>query len=254
MFIERDLRRDDDNVQLGIQSLRKKFSSLIRNLIKQLESEKTPVSDVHETLVWKIPQRLKKIYDKVRTEMYCRLEECKTLREFFAVLDSNWTFIDFDLLECIINEHGNDKLKSDMKIYIAKLREFCESTTVYKLIKFWEPIYSPSDIPKGFIVKLDRSARSCTVQELESLRRDTSHSISDAPLSVAAMILYEIKDGSVIVVWIIAGEVVNLLSESITQLITIKHSEFINKHKIIYLVLDGFILYPYNTSTIQQVR
>ena len=46
-----------------------------------------------------------------------------------------WDFINYSLLEHVINEFGSDQLKEDMRQYIADLEEFRKTTTVAQFAK-----------------------------------------------------------------------------------------------------------------------
>lgn len=233
-----------------IEKLEDMFRSLIKSMREQLDAKNKDVADVHDTLL-ALPPSLSVVYSPYLEEKFHSLEKCETQREFFFKLNTCWNFIDCDLLKHIINKHGDDELKSKMENYLSELQDFRNSTTVYQLIKTWEPIYGPSSIPKGykeFVMQLNQDPKECTIQELESLRKDTSRSICNAPLSIAAMILYEISGGSVTVVWIVAEKVIDMLSSSITQLIDFK---LIKRYEIVCMALDGCVFYPLNTLQVK---
>lgn len=176
-----------------ISELQHMFYSLIQNTIAQLDSgeQPVPVNVIHDTLLWELPQDLKKIYEKLQTDEFDRLQQCTTLKELFGVLDGCWNFIDPYLLEFIIKEHGNKKLKYDIEQYLDKLKQFCELTTVHQLIKFWKPDHKYSDIPREYIEELNQCRYPITLS-LQSLQIKTSS--FNAPLSKKAAALYDITE------------------------------------------------------------
>ena len=195
--------KDPDTIRVEIDSLQKKFRSLIKDLTKQLENSRgIEMEDVHDTLL-NLPLHLHVIYSPILDEMFHSLEKCKSYREFFFKMNDCWNFIDPDLLESIIEEHGSDGLKSAMKVYAKELEMFRQSTTVHQLIKVWQPRFpksSISDIPKGsheqcksLVTCLGRDARMYTIQELDCFRREAQN--FPHPLSISAMILYDIISG-----------------------------------------------------------
>lgn len=237
----------EGDIEREIEILHDKFHALISDFRKQLESERKEVADVHETLL-SLPLNLQVIYSDDLDEMFHSLEKCKTHREFFFKLNNCWNFIDFELLERIVRKHGGDKLKSAMIRYIDELREFRQTTTVHQLVQGWEPTYRPFEFDKQkykeYITRLKRDSQSCTLEELEALRKDTRNSIGYRTLSTAAMILHEIRIGSVTVVWLVAEEDVGILMESISELIKTSRFEPINRYGIEFLSLDDYVLYP----------
>lgn len=252
------VEREDDKIDEEIKVLYEKFRSLIKSIRSQLESQKKSIDEVHDTLLM-LPQPLHKVYSPMLNEKFHSLEKCGSHREFFFKLQDCWNFIDFDLLEIIINDHGSDKLKADMKKYLKELSKFCKSTSVYQLINMWKPKYELSDIPdnhRKYVAQLDQNPETCTIQELESLRNDTTSPICCAQLSKAALIFFTFSGGSVTVVWIIEERAIDMLSSCITQLLNTNDvkffSQYINRYKILLLLLDDFMLFPHNC--IEQVN
>ena len=50
--------------------------------------------------------------------------EAKSLDQIFIVLNQYWTFVQYELLEYVVQEYGNDDLKKEMKAYIEAMDEF----------------------------------------------------------------------------------------------------------------------------------
>lgn len=238
--------RDAITIRTEINSLHRKFFSLIKDFREQLNSQKKDIADVHDTLLY-LPQNLNAIYSPILEEMFHSLEKCESFRKFFFKLNDCWNFIDYDLLESVIEEHGNAALKSAMNTYLKELSKFCQSTTVHQLIKIWQPnypnFYSPhsqQEDRKLFVSRLNRDAKMYTIQELDHFRREAFHFAR--PLSTAALILYDIMPGSVTILWLVAEKDIDEFSSSISVLV--KTSQFIHQHGILFLCLDDCILYP----------
>jgi hypothetical protein len=237
------VERDDLNEE--IESLNDRFHKLIDLAKAQLESEKKEIADVYKTLQT-LPPRLSQIYTPILKEKMSDLRDSQSYSDFFFELNANWSYIDIELLERIVERHGDDELKSAMKAYLADLHRFRRTTSVHQLVhvKGWEPTYKPFDKEKykQYIARLERDPKTCSLQELEDLRKDTSFSIHDQPLSTAVLILHEITLCCVTVVWLVTAENVDVLLVSITELIN--SSNFIDRYGIDFLSLDGHIIYP----------
>ena len=209
--------------------------------------------DVQDTLL--LNQQLTIVYSKVFQENLQNPEEINNFGQFFIILSECLNFIDCDILESVIEEHGSTELQSQMTSYCQDLKAFRQSTTVDQLLRLWipknsKPIYRPQLIPKGYkdyVVKLKQNPKTCTLEELESLRNDTSRSIQDAPLLTAAIILHEVTSGSVIAVWRVKEDVVELLSAALSRLVESCNSSFIQRYKIKIMLLDDYILFSRNS-------
>lgn len=248
------MQREDDDIQKDIRDLTREFRKLINELKKELDSRYKDVDAVHDTLL-NLPPRLDNIYSSALDKKFHSLEKCSSHKEMFSKLNDCWNFLDFEVLQRVIEEHGSDQLISDMNEYLQSLHLFRTGTTVYQLNKLSKELtYRPSAVPeryKTYVGELYKDPRDCTLEELECIRLETRYSIQEAPLSMAALILYEVFDNSVIVVWLVEEQEVGKLSESVKRLIA-TDSGFIDRYDIIFLLLDDYMFYPFDCS--QQVR
>lgn len=239
------IERDSVMVKKDIDDLHGRFMSLLSDLKKQLDPEGKDVSALHETLM-ALPDSIESAYHQFIEDKFHSLDRCDSNKNFFWIMRSCWNFIDTDILEYIIEKHGSKELKSAVTSYHTELEEFRKSTSVHQLVTIWGRRYKPSDIPDGFTAfkaRVNKKAKTCSVQELDSLRNEL---LFACPLSntCAAMYLHDITTGSVTVVWLVAMENVNILLKSIAQLIETSYSDFIDCYKIEFLCLDDYILYP----------
>lgn len=65
----------------------------------------------------------------------------------FRIFKTYWNFVDYSLLKHSIKEFGTNKLRSEMKKYIADLQRFMKGTTIQDYDDF-----SPPHFPEHFIV------------------------------------------------------------------------------------------------------
>ena len=235
-------------VEENIKKLETRFSTLLKSVVKQLESEDKKTEEVHLTLLLELPQPLQVLYSESLDKLSNQLEKAESHRYFFSKLNSCWNFIDFDLLKCIIEKHGDRGLNSKMKEYLVDLKQFFGVTTVRQLIEYWEPLKKEkTEIPNDYrecMMKLKCNAETCTIQRLDYIRKR----LSATRRSIAAMYLAELTEECVIVVWIVLKEIVSELSDSITQLIA-SNPEFIQEYEISYLLLDdSFLYYPHDNE------
>ena len=49
--------------------------------------------------------------------------EAKSFAQIFVVLNQYWTFVQYELLEYVVQEYGNARLKKEMKAYVADMDE-----------------------------------------------------------------------------------------------------------------------------------
>ena len=95
-----------------------------------------------------------------------KLETKGTLTKFPN--SSLWNFMDYHLMEYIIEKFGSEDLKSDMTQYKRDLLTFENGTTIFQLIQIWD--FAPKDDPTA-TVKIDKDPKCVTVSELDMLRK-----------------------------------------------------------------------------------
>ena len=229
------------DIKQEIKRLHDAFHSLKSRLSRKLDTEKRDVADFRSTLL-ALPQDLNAIYLPVLKNEYEELRRSKSHEECFFILNSCWNFVDYDLLGFFIQEHGDNELQSALEEYVHVFNNFCKSTTVYQLVKLWKPRHNIAvdlERNKEFVLQLKQDPQNCTVETLDHLRRDCTLSLSKITL-----ILCKVKTGSLTTVWLISSENVNLLSTSISELVTTSHADFLDRYQITFLSVDDYFLYP----------
>ncbi len=124
-----------------------------------------------------------------------------------------WNFIDYTLLNHIVQKVGSSSLKHDMSKYVADLAEFRKKTTVSELIEFWQ---GRKETPCFCEVKvrLDIHPNECTLEDLNHLRIQLCERVLP-PLSELALILCTVTGGSVVVTWQISADLAIILARKL---------------------------------------
>lgn len=155
-----------------------------------------------------------------------------------------WSFLDFTLLEHIVMRFGSDNLKDQMRQYSYKLQDFRKRTTVYRLIEAWPSLEPPQDYEgcEKAILTLNENARECTLEKLEVLRKRASAKLKRYNLSEAALVLFEVKPGSITLVWLLHNNTVQGFKEAFRECIAM--GEFFGENNITKLVLAEEEIFP----------
>ena len=235
-------------IKLEIKALEDQFRALIIAFRNQLDRKNEEVTEVHDTLLTLSP-RLHQIYSPVLEEMFHGLEKCESHQELFFKLNICWNFIDYELFLHIVEKHGDYELKCAMYRYRDDVCKFRECTSVHQLVASWEDsAYRPYDSKryKKSVVQLDRNPKTCSLEELENIRK---YMIYDQPLSIAAIIFHDLAINCVTMVWLVAKEDASILFDSLFKW---SHSDFVTRHAINFLSLDDHIFYdPMNDISMQ---
>lgn len=97
--------------------------------------------------------------------------ECN-IRKIFRHLKDLLSFIDYRLLQFLIEEFGSEQLRKDMSSYDVAVRTFLKETTVEQLRIHWPAQHKiPPDMEELRMV-IGKSPSECTLQQLDEFRKE----------------------------------------------------------------------------------
>lgn len=183
--------------------LERQFSTLQKRTSTELSTNATITPEILIESLTLLPVALRSEYQSFILRNLRRLERAESIRGIFNRLNPHLTFIDYRLLEYIINEFGSRRLKCDMSNYVETVKVFIDQTTVQQLMDHWSGIHM-SEIPPDFEelrVKIVEDPSSYTLRELDNLRKRFCSKIM---LYETVLILIGIKErSSFILSWLI---------------------------------------------------
>ncbi len=133
----------------------------------------------------------------------------------FSYLKLYWSFLNYSLLEHIIDKFGSVQLKDDMTKYVNDLVVFRATTTVAQFVEVWQKICIRRTRPPHFselAVSITLNPSECTLEDLENVRKDFCRELL---LSDFALVLVDVQPGSVFVVWYVPSSIVPQLSRAL---------------------------------------
>ena len=173
------------------------------------------------------------------------VDQRMTFTDLWARLGNYWDFLNFDLLDHIINKFGSEDLKHKMKSYKHDLQSFRKSTRLCDFIHCW-PVRGqtpPETELREFIMKVGHQWDSCTLEDLESLKGVITRKFF---LPEFTFRLKKLMEGSITITWLIPVPFVKTLQEAIQS----NSSEFFMKQKIEAITIDGKECYPTPTRSL----
>ena len=156
----------------------------------------------------------------------------------WAILNLYWDFLNYGLLEHVINKCGSEDLKEKMLSYINELAAFKQRTRLCDFIDSWpcrDDRPPPEDGFKQLVVKMKQEWSQCTLQDVESFKKALIHKLF---LPEFDMILQKAMEGCVCVAWLISPVIATLL-----QSLPNTAPEFFKQHKIDAVTIDGEDVY-----------
>ena len=199
-----------------IKKLEKQFSSLQRRLSSELNANSNVSPEILLESLTLLPIALRDEYQKFVLGNLQTLEKADTIRKIFHHLNPQLTFIDYGLLEHIIDEFGSRKLKGDMSAYTEAVQVFLDETTVQQLMDHWP---GQQDIPPHFerlMAVIDADPGTYTLRKLDNLRKKFCSAIR---LSEIVLVLIGVgRKSSFVLSWVVPSIFVPYLKSVISSL------------------------------------
>ena len=217
-----------------VKKLEKEFSKLINQLLQQLKKKNKTVGDL-TSIISSLPGDIKlyvygswlKIVD----------QNFKNLDSLFSNLNAAvWTFLDYYLVQYIIDELNVKDLSLKMTKYIGSIQEFKKRTLVIPFIDCWKG--HPRNIPDYEKVAIKLNDTNITLARLDDLREGLKQAFFPSLSSCAACIYYDHFDkGCFIVSLLFPNKLVKILKQRIRQ------CSLFDKFNIAYVSVQDEIIY-----------
>ncbi len=219
-----------------IKQFETRFMVLQKIALNEITEKGVTVSDFRQTLMI-MPSSIKNENKDFILSKYSLFEVAKSIEIIFLHLNFYLSFIDFSLLEHIIEQFGSDSLKQDMSNYAEDMRQFRIKTPVSEAL---DHLPRNSDPPVGYsrlTLKLNFNVQSATLEDLDTYRK---HFASEFSLSQLALSLSDLQESSLLVTWLVPAAVGAMISDQVQK----KSSSFFLSNSILKLSLEGECLYP----------
>ena len=229
---------DSDDVSNKIENFESQFTDLHKRIREELmASENMIVKELLQRLTL-LPIKLRSEYEKIISEKLPTLPREGSISELFLHLNPLFTFIDYHLLEYIINGFGSNGLRIKMQSHAREISSFLEQTTIQQLIDCWPCQEEKNPKVCEMIAKIDKDAKSCSLYELDTLRRKICVSVRLSDVISAAVSIG--NSTSFIISWSLPSV---LASHVITSLNEIEE-DFFESEKIESLFVGDVKVYP----------
>ena len=227
------------DVSSHVRDLECRFRLLHERILSELEDCGVAVSELLSSLLV-IPTRLRQEYNMSIKEVFPDLRREAAIREAFYHISPLIDFLSCDLLNYIIGRFGSNTLKAMMKTYNVDLIRFMKETTVKQLMDVW-PSQQPEDIPPYFLklrAKLDQDPTTCTLYELDQLRRRFCAAVR---LTEIVLVLIGLEStNSFVAEWILPSTINPLLMKFANML----DSGYYLHERILEMTVDKIHIFP----------
>ena len=222
-----------------IKELECQFRSLRENILSELESKKVPIKKILDSLT-SLPIDLRNQYKKKISKKLHDLRKEEEASDLFLHINPLVNFIDYGLIEYMIDQHGSDSLKQSMSSYSEGIVVFMKKAKVKDLMDINWP--GKQRIPEDFSrlrAKIDEAPTTFTLYELDQLRR---RFYSKAKLANVVSIIVGLDEtNSFIVEWLFPSALVPELVEAAKEI----DFAFFLRERILKMTVDEKQLFPF---------
>ncbi|XP_064395248.1 uncharacterized protein LOC135342446 isoform X2 [Halichondria panicea] len=213
-----------------------RFRDLRKIALKEITEKRIPVTDFRQTLM-NLPCPITSENEDFIISKYPLFEKAESIESIFVHLNFYLSFIDFSLLEHIIEQFGSDSLKRDMSSYAEDMRHFRMNTPVSEALGH---LPRNSDTPVGYSrikAKFACDVQTATLEDVDTYRKGLAKRCLLSPLALS---LFDLQESSLLVTWLVPAAVVAMISDQVQK----KTASFFLSNNILKLSLEGKCLYP----------
>ena len=212
----------------------KKFESLVLSCLCELEETQLGLRKFRTSLML-LPASIKHEHTAFLKENLPTFLKAENLEEIFMHLNLYWNFIDYSLLDYIVDRFCGADLKKDMHEYKLELGVFRRVTTISQVIGSWPGRVDPPPSFTEFTSTLDRDASTFTLEELEELRVKICNEFS---LSNFILMFRGVVKGSLVITWFVPTAIVAKLRDDVLTKAK-SRSPFFQENAIVSIFIDG---------------
>ena len=220
------------DVRTKIGELEKKFNDLKKFTRECLEKHGVTVKRVADALT-SLPaddaDEHKQFLESYVRAFYQAIDHS----ELFGIMNPNWSYFSYQLLDHLIHEFDLDEVKGEMEAYKEGLQQFREKTPLNLFCQTQkrrrmrlEPAF------REMVAEFNRPD-DVTLEVVEQFRQEYAHHYS---LQECAMMLAHIHPGSFIITWFIPESIVEKLRANIPR-------EILKNYSVTKLTIAGRCVY-----------
>ena len=214
--------------------MEKIFLNLKKMLLKELKANKEVTAEDLLNSLSILPTELQMEYGAYIKE---NLQELPTVSKIFQQLSLHITFLDYTLLQHLIDEFGSEQLKQDMSAYDGEIQMFLNETTIAQLQGH---LPGRQELPPHFDklqMMINKDPGKCSLRSVNELRK---RFCSETQLSEIVFVLIGIgKVNSFILIFMVPS----VLSPKLLKVVDGVDDSLFQRECIIYISLNQQQLY-----------
>ena len=228
-----------------IAQLQDEYESLVTMTQEAVQAKSPTLTEFRNKITLQLPQPVKSELQLSLKEILPCIYNAKSIGEIFGFFNLYyiWNYLNYGLLQHIVEVYGDDKLHQKMEKYITLVDSFRRETTLDVFWKAQPASKKGSEIPsalqeslKQVIFKHNNLDGTASLQDIEQFRQNLALHVSLPDLTI---ILKDIKGGSVATVWLVPPSVADRLADEVQK----GNIDFLEQHNILELEIQDSTVY-----------
>ena len=224
-----------DVVKMQVKKLQKDFNQIVDQTYYNIIHCKKFKTDEFLAHLLSLPIEHRDIHKEFFKSLYSEIEEYKNTSSIWHRLNTYWDFLNYTLIENLVEKFGDSDLISRMQDYKKDLKEFRHKTRLCDFAKYhteYTEEVTEGDL-KEFVVKLKNCKDEYSLEDLEKLKEDITHKFL-VPSFV--MTIRALGNNPLIITWSIPTLIATSLQRNLEN---IDIREFCKENGIESIHLDG---------------
>ena len=227
--------KEIDEAEEEIKQLEKTFDDIIICAQDDMMQNKVEVRHLRHSIV-RLPRHLKCEHQFFVQKVRKKLEKAKTIEAIFLIVDDYWDFLNYSILEHIIDRHASDDVKTKMAEYVEQIKSFRRGTR----LKVFSQVYKrkPRNVDEKLRKLISTQKVNWSTATLEDAERFRNDFCSELSLFDFSLELAVVTQGCVEITWLVPESLVAYIQKSVKL-----SSPTMRNHHISHLTIDGFVVY-----------
>ena len=224
-------------IKIAMKKLEKKFRGLVSSTKKHMITESVDVVDLRDTITI-LPTTLKEEHKKFVHEKEDEISKAAEIDKVFRIANKYWDFLNYSLLQYIIEEYGSDEIQSKMEAFDEEVCTFRRNTLLKPFSKVYKrkpELENEKEMKKLTSVHEKIDWATATLEDVENFRHKFCSELSLYEFSLQ---LAEIQDGCMMLTWLVSKSLVAHVQKTIKP-----SSPTMKTHNVSLFIVDGFVAY-----------
>ena len=218
-----------------VKQLEKAFHDVLLHAQEDMMRNKIEILHIQHSLL-NLPSDLNDEHEFFVDKVKVELRKAESIKDIFFALDDYWDYLNYSLLEHIVDRHvSSDDVKKEMAYYAKEITSFRMKT---RLNIFYHVHKRKPKVDKEFrsvVTKQDINWFTATLEDVENFRIEICSELSLRKFSLQLAV---VARGCVEITWLVPPSLVAYIKESMKL-----SSPTMRNHHVSKLTIDGFIAY-----------